>query len=266
MTMKNEYIRHLLSSKGLSRHTATAASNDITAFASWIEERHNGTSWRTLTQDIVQEYVADMTESGKATATVKRRISSLRSYCRWMVSKGLLTNNPIRWVTTPKRRRTLPNTVEKAAIDTVVSWGGMTGAFVSAAYDTGMRLQEILDLDTKDMDFQQHTIRVRGKGGKERTVYFTQTTADYFKGVSGRPFASWTQVDARNAVARAFRPLGRRCTPHTLRHTFATEMVAHGCDLETLKRLLGHENIETTARYLNMPTAHLKEMYNKYHD
>lgn len=265
MRTKEQYLRYITACKGYSANTIAAAANDITSFARWAQAAHKGITWHTVTKETIQEYATAMHEQGAAAATIKRRVSSLRSYGRYLVSIGALTKNPAKYVTTPKLKKTLPQTVDKAAIDTVISWGGMVGAFTSLAYDSGMRLQEILDLNVAAMDFSKYTIRVKGKGGKERYTYFTETTAAYFRNIKGRPFEGWTQIDARNAIARAFRALGRKCSPHTLRHSFATDLITNGCDIETVKQLMGHEDINTTSRYLNMPTKHLHEQYNKYH-
>lgn len=261
--MITEYINYLNHAKGASPLTCLAYKKDLHAFAIWAKAQDNNITWRTVTKGFIEAYRNQLEADGKSIATVKRHISCLRGFYRWMQAAMGEKENPAKYVETPKAKKLLPETLSKADILTAIGkTDKRTKALITLLYETGVRISEALNITTGDVNKQDCSIRIYGKGAKERIVYYGKATRnalnEYAKGRKGFVFVGLTQREARKNIAAAFSNSEAKASPHRLRHSFATSMVANGADLNTVRLLLGHENLNTTQVYLHtaLPTIH----------
>lgn len=258
-----DFIEYIRNTKGYSSATAVAYEKDLTAAATWAQK--HGATLETATSAIWQTYAEAMGEQGRTPATVKRRISTLRTYYRWAIHTRKRKDNPARFVETPKKGRSIPHTVEEETINQAIEQSDLeTAALIATAYSTGLRVSELVKIETSDRVKNARAIRVTGKGRAERIVYYDQRTADLLNAYLGTRRGLVFTMDeskARAAITAAFAFVGEKASPHTLRHSMATKCISKGMDVETLRLLLGHKRTETTANYLNMAT---ETTYKKY--
>ena len=264
--MIREYFNYLAKIKGYGSNTLAAYSQDLQDFYGFLLENHPRRGWYDVTRSIVEGYVAKMSDDGKAAATIRRRVSALRGLYSWAVNHGDVKDNPARWVSTPKVRERVPECVDRRAVDDAIKVSDLrTAALIALIADTGLRLQEALDLDTRNVDHERRRIFVKGKGGKERYVLYGDRVREllnaYLGDRRGRVFARLGQLEARKEVGAAFAAIGHRASPHTLRHSFATSLIEGGASLEAVRELLGHGDIRTTQRYLHACSSWVASQY-----
>lgn len=270
--MIKEFQKYLLKIKGYSENTVTAYGKDLVDFVHYAHASSTTATWRTITEKDVQDYVVAMVGRGLTATTIKRRISAIRGLYDFMKWQGLTTENPARYTQTPKAAKRLPNTIETSAILTAISDAMVplkTRTQLALLLETGMRLQEMLDTETRDINTEQHSIRVMGKGQKERMVYYGELTAGlldrYLGNRQGRLFSD-NQRTTRYEIHTALAPYtqARQVSPHAIRHTFATQMLNNGADIKAIGELLGHESVQTTERYAHLSQVAIRETYNHY--
>ena len=256
-------IDYLLHNRGLSQNTAKAYDEALRDFASFVRDYHPGVRWSTVTKPMIDEYVVYLVSEDYAPATIKLHISALRTFYKTCIAVGGKTDNPARYVSTPKLAVRLPKVIEISAIhqaleSPVVS--AQAKAAIAIIYETGVRLQELLDITAADIDPSSSSIRVHGKGNKERTVYYGDLTRRYGRCWRGNQH---TQRAVRHMVYEALRPYSKakQLSPHALRHTFATQLLNNGMPMESISRLLGHEHLETTEIYARMSNTTMKNQY-----
>ena len=267
--MINEYIKYLTDGRGYSPLTAKAYEDDLRDFTRYAKTIDAGITWGRVTQGFIQSYVYTLHEAGAAAATIKRRVSALRGFYRWAMLRSLCNGNPARYVSTPKAGERLPQTLREKSVRAAMERAdGTTRVIILLIVKTGLRLQELLDLDTNNFDTQTLSARVVGKGNKERTIYYDadtlQAVREYSGGRRGKLFAGLSQLDVRKAVSAAFAGTGETASPHRLRHTFATAMVESGCNVEALRQLMGHKDINTTQKYLHARATWVANEYNTH--
>ena len=261
--MITSFSNYLTYNRGLSENTAKAYADALKDFARFINEQHKGTSWRTVTKTMIDEYVVNMVADGSAPATVKLHISALRTFYKTCIVLGCDIQNPAKYVSTPKLGKQLPKVIETEAIKMALSSSGVSAqakACIAIIYETGIRLQELLDLRAEDVCAASQSIKIHGKGNKERTVYYGELTKRYGRCWDGTKF---TQRAVRHMVYEALRPFSqaKQLSPHAIRHTFATTMLNNGASLETIGKLLGHEHSETTEVYAQLTNQTTQQLY-----
>lgn len=261
--MKKEFLEYLRTNKGYSENTTKAYDKDITAFANWATQNLDTPRWSTIKQEDIENYVSSMHRNGYAAETVIRRVSSLRTFYKWLQYQQKLEVNPARYVSTPKRQETLPETVTTENIKQALRNPKLTlttKVMIAMMSETGIRVQEMLDLNGEDVDKTNRTLRIHGKGNRERLVYYGQQTANLLtlwmpQEVKGKLF--W--VDQRDVRSQLYEAM--RTHPHALRHTFATAMVNNGASLQAIQQQLGHKSVKTTERYARMGTPQAHQQY-----
>lgn len=232
----------------------------------FINKEYRGTTWRKVTKSQVDEYVIHLTEQGAAPASIKQHIAALRTFFKTCKALGQEIGNPARYVSTPKLSSQLPKVIEKEAIKAALSSASVdlqTKAAISIIYETGIRLQELLDLEAQDIDKATQSIKIHGKGRKERTVYYGELTKRYGKFWRGKQH---TQREIRHLVYNALKPYSKsqQLSPHAIRHTFATTMLNNGAPMITISNLLGHKHIETTEIYAKLANTTIAQQYELY--
>jgi integrase/recombinase XerC len=285
-TAVEQFLRYLAVERAASAHTLRSYRTDLADCAAFLASRRLGTlvdaDARTL-----RAYLAALHERGLARTSIARRLAALRSFFRFLVRRGRARANPAREVATPKLPKTLPAYLpidESEALLRVVSpvaaASARDRAILELFYATGIRVAELAGLDVEDVslrDWREATVRVLGKGRKERIVPVGRQAVEALQTYLGPRGAGPLFLNERGgrltvrslhrivrARARAA-GLHRRVSPHTLRHTFATHLLDAGADLRLIQELLGHARLGTTQKYTHVSTDRLMKVYDRAH-
>lgn len=270
--MIQEFLDYQKSVRGLSENTLRAYKSDLADFVAFAKEKT--LRWSTLTEQNIDEWLTEMAHHGVTARTRNRRLSALRSLLTWAHHKGMLSENAARYCQSAKTDKQLPQTIDTAAIDkflrerTPSVKSNVVALMVSIMLEAGLRLQEVIDLQAQDIDTEAHSIRVKGKGGKERIVFYGERTAKELETIlpapKGRIFPTWnTRTYRRDITAQLYTFTGPM-HPHMLRHTYATQLLNNGMPMETLSTLMGHSKIETTQIYAKVATETAKAQYEQF--
>ena len=285
------FLRYLTLERNYSPRTIGEYRDDLKAFESFYKGLDATLSWEKVDADLVRDWMVSMMEAGRASTTVNRRLSAVRAFYRYLLKRGWIQVDFTRSIQGPKKRKPLPAFMKEGEMDRLLDGGFFGGDFqgrrdrliVDMFYVTGIRLSELTGLNEQDVDMWGRVIKVTGKRNKQRIVPFgdelERLIREYREAKASLPIpvgdAMFVDEKGRrltNAKVRILvgRYLGlvtnrKKRSPHVLRHTFATSMLNHHADLETLKELLGHESISTTEIYTHTTFEELKEMYNLAH-
>lgn len=270
--MIKEYLSYQQEVKGLSARTLQEYEKELRAFVKWASPR--GLRWSTITKQDIDAHTRELQAAGLKPATIKRRISTIRSMYKWAEHENLVDVNPARWAQTPKRSMQIPTTAKVAAIDAYLNSHAVTTkaqemhVAVALMLETGVRLNELIQIEAKDFNKETSSIKIVGKGRKERYVYYGERSRKalnmYKRGTQGNIITSMTAEALRWEMYKQVGPYSPGIHPHMLRHTFATEMIAAGIDLKTLSVLMGHANTTTTEIYVKANEKRLHAEYKKY--
>lgn len=279
-----------LETRDLSPHTLCAYRRDLAQFQRFLRDlaRDEEPTLEHLTPRAVRRFVASLAASQFARRSVRRKLAAVKSFARYLTSEGLIATNPTAGLPGPKLEKRLP--VFLSTQETERLFDASPGAAATALrdravlelfYSTGIRLSELTGLRVGDLDFSGRTVRVMGKGRKERVVPFGRAASDAVKryiAASGRTARRdavfmgpkgdrLTGRTVQRIVARELAKVSeaRRLSPHVLRHTFATHMLNAGADLRAVQELLGHASLSSTQIYTHVTTERLKEVYRKSH-
>ena len=226
--------------------------------------------------------------------SVARKLSSLRSFYKYLFNNDLIKSNPFRYVATPKKEKKLPKYLGVEELEVLFNTpnintplGQRDRLILEVLYATGMRVSELVSIKLDDIDYFKKEIRILGKGNKERICEFGdycldsinmfvkdgrkkildkhKKTSEYLiiNEHGNKITTRGVEMLLDNMVTRA--SLNEHVTPHMIRHSFATHLLNNGCDLLTVQKLLGHESIETTGIYTHVSNEHLREVYLKCH-
>ncbi|MEW6553234.1 MAG: tyrosine recombinase XerC [Actinomycetota bacterium] len=292
----DEYLRSLAVERNMSPETLRAYQGDLRLFEEFCD-RAGVTRPGDVNHRLLRRYLANLQTRGYARSTVARRSSAVRGYFRFLVQRGDLESDPAAALSPPQRDRRLPRVLRQEEIDEAETRQGLhiyrtslrDMALVELLYATGMRVGELAALDMQDIDLKRGEVRVLGKGRKERVLPVHDTALQLLESYISkeRPVLASNTVGekagdpvflsvkggrlsdrgVRRVVDRFFRGLegGKRISPHTLRHTFATHMLQGGADLRTVQELLGHVDLSTTQIYTHLSKGQLKEVFFRTH-
>jgi integrase/recombinase XerD len=288
-----DFLGYLEFERGLSRNTLEAYRSDLLQFGRFLEERALGA--RTVTGSHVGEFLAGLEGSAggvASPATIHRKAACLRSFYRHLRREGLIEKDPTASLSAPRRGRKLPQVLTRGEVGRLLDQP--TGAeptelrdraLLELMYACGLRASEAISVTLGEIDLDAGMLRARGKGSKERVVPIGQSavdaTARYLRRgrpalVNGRPentlFVNFrgsalTRQGLYKIVRRHATRAGLedRMSPHTLRHTFATHLLAGGCDLRSVQEMLGHADVATTQLYTHLSSERLKDVYFSAH-
>jgi tyrosine recombinase XerC len=288
-----DYRAHLADVRRMSPRTVDAYMADARAFERFLAGRSSPRSAADATVADVRAWAAAMSRAGSARRSLARRLASLRSYYRFLEREGLVEANPATPVAGPKRGHDLPRFVREHEMPELLSRGDATAvgvrdrAVMEFLYATGVRVSEAVQLDLADVPPGAEDLRVRGKGRKERVVLLGEPARRaldaYLEGsrpqlaarANTQSNAFWLNARGGRLSDRAIRRIVHRAavgsaagpsvSPHTLRHSFATHMLARGADLRTIQELLGHSRLTTTEIYTHVSPARLRSVYDQAH-
>jgi len=291
-----DYLLHLSVERSLGRRTIEEYESDLELFFNWLEPLFaDGLTLVNLDVRTIREFLAHLRHDRGYTASgLNRKIACLKGYFSFLEMEKILSHNPMTRVRSAKEARLLPKVLSpedmEVLLQTVEDRIGATKnpqlahrdkAIFELFYATGIRLSELVGLNAEDIDFRGRTLRVLGKGRKERVVFFNQTAAqaltDYLhctpRSESSSPLflnrygarLSQRGVEKMFATILKMSGLDKHASPHTLRHSFATHLLEGGSDLVTIKELLGHESLQTTQVYTNITRARMQAVYDRSH-
>jgi integrase/recombinase XerC len=291
------YIDHVSVDRGYSEATSRAYESDLAAFAAFAAEQ--GVDDVTAVDlELLRDWLWQSSQSGRGHATIARRSASVRGWSAWLARNGEIPVDTAARLRSPKTGRSLPHVVQRPQMDALLDALGETAAggepvalrdsaLIELLYASGLRVSELCGLDVDDVDLDRLTVRVLGKGSKERVVPFGvpahSALVDYLR--QGRPALLARTTAPPPAVflgARGGRlnprtvynlvsgllaglPGGAAAGPHTLRHTAATHLLDGGADLRAVQELLGHASLGTTQIYTHVSMERLKESYRTAH-
>ena len=264
--MIDTFIFYLRDNRGLAVNTCIAYQEALHDFARYINTEHAGTTWRTVTKSMVDEYVVRLVADGASSATIKQHISALRTFYKTCRAMGQEIDNPARYVSTPKMGEQLPKVIELNAIKQALNSDTVSKqakAAIAIIFETGIRLQELLDIRPENIDPETQSIKVEGKGSKERIVYYGDLTKKYGRCWRG---SDYSQREVRTMIFEALKPYSKaeQLSPHALRHTYASTLLNNGMPLPVIQELLGHKHVETTEIYAKLAYNTVMKDYSKY--
>jgi integrase/recombinase XerC len=276
---------YMLAERGFSGHTATAYRRDVEDLLEFLGDAG-------LTTDAIRSWLAGAREHGAGSPTVARRVASVRCFCHWAVRRGVLAVDPTLRLRTPRTRAALPTVADSERMNTALDALSRLAddpmalrdlVLVELLYGSGLRVSEACAVDVGDVDLGRCTVRVMGKGAKQRVVPFGQAcavavhrwlavrrtlaAADQSALLVGARGARLDPRVARRAVHRfteAFPELPD-LAPHGLRHSMATHLLAGGADLRYVQEMLGHASLASTQIYTHVSAERLREAYRTAH-
>jgi len=288
----DKFVTYLIAEKNASPYTVKNYRHEIRQFFDFLKEQGID-SWGGVDRYILRRYLAWLQAEGYVKASITRRISELRSFCRYLVREDVLDANPIRVISSPKVPKRLPDYLDLhqveallAAPDATAPQGQRDRAILEVLYASGLRVSELVSLNLSNLDLRHGELRVWGKGAKERlallgkpacralTRYIedgrsklikeNRATSALFLNRLGSRLSTRSVSNILDKYAK-LAGLERRVTPHVIRHTFATHLLDGGADLRTVQELLGHASLSTTQIYTHVSQARAKEVYRKAH-
>jgi integrase/recombinase XerD len=289
-----DFLAYLEFERGLSRNTLEAYRSDLLQFGRFLDQRGGDATLATAAD--IGDFLAELAEGNgrppSSPATIHRKTACLRSFYRHLRREGLRDSDPTASISGPRRGRRLPKVLNRDEVAKLLSQPTGTAptalrdrALLELMYACGLRASEAIGLEVADIDLDEAVLRARGKGSKERVVpvgraaimavriYLERgrpalvhggTVAHLFVNFRGE---SLTRQGLYKIVRRhaSTAGLAERMSPHTLRHTFATHLLAGGCDLRSVQEMLGHADVATTQLYTHLSSSRLKDVYFKSH-
>ena len=254
---------------------------DLTDFFGYIESKK--INYLTITNHDVRGYLKYLDSCNLKNSTISRRISTLRTFYNYLVDENIVENNVFHNVKNPKLEKKLPNYLNYnemeellESIDISTTEGLEKRLLIEMFYSTGCRVSEMINVKIIDIDFTNKTIRIMGKGSKERIVYFGDYASKYLDNYlskvkcdkylfTNKKGEKLTVNEVEQIVKDIMKHISIKThvTPHTLRHTFATHLLNNGADIKTVQELLGHANLSTTGIYTHVSSDRLKDIYFK---
>lgn len=267
-----QYVNYLTTLKGYSYNTAKAYGKDLHDFARWAKNNLTVARWSTITRDDIDRYISYLVASGLKPATTNRRLSAIAGIYGYFQREGKAIENPCQYESRRKIGERVPNTIAKEDLQRAYEHAhGAIKIILGLLMSTGMRIQELLDLQWNDIDFKSSAIRVNGKGNKQRIIYSTPQALETLQIASqyNRPtdlIFPLTQRETRRMVWESLKPYSRarQLSPHAIRHTFATNMAAHGVNCSTLAQILGHNDLNTTQQYIDLGQMQAQKACQQY--
>ena len=288
--MIEAFLDYLRFERNYSEHTVVAYETDLRQFGDFLKSVGEELDYTNVDADLIRSWVVNLMNSSKSTS-VNRKLSSLRSFYRFLMKRGKTTVNPLAKITGPKNSKPLPTFLRENDMDRLldeISYGEGFEAvrdrmILETFYATGMRLSELVGLNDADVDFSAMQMKVTGKRNKQRLIPFAGELAadlrEYIiirnETIPERSDAFFVLKNGKRMYPEKVYGIVRRNlakvvsvkkkSPHVLRHTFATAMLNHEAELKSVKELLGHESLATTEIYTHTTFEELKKVYEQAH-
>jgi integrase/recombinase XerC len=292
MSDKESFLQYLKIEKRYSLHTVRSYLNDLDQFFAFLASLGLPDNPSSVTSHDIRAWIVSMLDSGYSTISVHRKISCLRVFYRYLRKEGVVAGDPLEKVVLPKRKKTLPVFVEEGALSVLLDnydFGeGFSGirnrTIIELLYLTGIRRSELIGIRDYDVDLAEGTLKVTGKRNKQRIIPLVKpfisrleeyikvrnenaeklTNGWFFITDKGNKLYDKYVYNTVNSYLGMVTTIEKK-SPHILRHTFATHMLNHGADLNSIKELLGHANLSATQIYTHNTFEKLKKVYKQAH-
>jgi tyrosine recombinase XerD len=276
--------------RGLSANTLAAYRADLTALNRWLAER--GVPILETTRAHLQDFIAWRVQAGARPRSTARQLSSFRRFFRYLAREGLIREDPTAQIAMPKIGRSLPKSLTEEEVEALLAapevddpLGNRDRTMLEVLYATGLRVSELVNLRSSQVNLNQGVIRIVGKGNRERLIPLGEEAVrwltEFFRGPRNeillerqtdylfptRRGDRMTRQAFWHIIKRYARKAGvqKELSPHTLRHAFATHLLNHGADLRVVQMLLGHSDLSTTQIYTHVARERMKELHSKHH-
>ena len=287
------FVDYLKFEKRYSPHTIRSYHDDLMQFCSFLETQFGTFNLKGISATFVRSWLASLKDEAVTSRTINRKISTLKSFFKFLLKQGTIENSPMGNVISPKISKRLPVFIkEKDLADLTKSlhtntedWDGLnTRMLITVFYSTGMRLSELINLKERQIDFSRKQLKILGKGNKERIIPAGVELLEVIKGYMTEKRKVFEKTDdvllvspkgkrlypkyayklVRSILTDEIKTLDKK-SPHVLRHTFATHLMNNGANLDAVKELLGHASLASTQVYTHNTIEKLKNVYKKAH-
>jgi integrase/recombinase XerC len=286
------FLDFLKFQKRYSQHTIISYENDLRSFFDFLQTQFSESSPKAVIPSFVRTWMASLKESGMESRSINRKISTLKSFFKYLMRQGIVESSPMTTIVSPKVKKRLPQFVNEQDIGTLFNyvefpddWEGRTHRLLlELFYNTGIRQAELVSLKESQVDFGNSNIKVLGKGNKERIIPISQTLREslwnyiidkkqslekaddvvLLVNEKGRKLYPRYVYNVVKKYLSAVSTIDKR-SPHVLRHTFATHLMNNGAELNVVKELLGHSSLAATQVYTHNTIEKLKDVYKKAH-
>lgn len=285
------FLKYLKNERNYADMTIDGYKGDLLAFEKYFRTQDEEITWETVDKDVIRNWMEWMMDNGNKASSICRRLSSVRTFYKFALSRNLVKTDPAYGIEGPKKQRPLPVFMKEREMDRLfdeIEWGDnyndvRARTIILLFYSTGLRLSELVGLNDEDVNFVNSNLKVTGKRNKQRIVPFgkelRKALLDYIEKRDGEMNRNTPalflnrkgdriqkhQVSkiVRDALAKV--STAKKRSPHVLRHSFATAMLNNEAGLQSVQKLLGHESIQTTEIYTHTTFEQLKRVYNKAH-
>lgn len=286
----DDYLDYLRGECHLANNTIDAYGRDMKKFVTWLR----GRDFRDLKVGDLSEFMGHLKSSGLAPTSIARNIVAIRTFFKYLQLEGRVTDNPAELLSTQKMWQRVPTVLSRREVDEFLAAPRKTDSFwqrdvamLEVLYATGCRASEVCNLRVRDLSLEERHLQCEGKGGKQRMVPIglraIQAINRYTAELRGKLAARNQELPEHLFLSRCGRSLDRiqlwrlvkfyakrvginpKVSPHSLRHSFATHMLAGGADLRQVQELLGHASIQTTQIYTHVEHSRLKKIHKQYH-
>jgi len=289
-TQKVNFKSYVQNERRLSVHTVTSYLSDLNQFQEFLHSTFRMESFGDATHNEIRTWIAELKESGISARSINRKISSLKTLYKYLMIQGVIITTPMNSIVSPKQSKRLPVYFEQNKLEELFQleifqntfYGIRDVLMLELLYGTGIRLSELIHI--KEVDIFSNELKVLGKGNKERLVPLTQRLIELLKlykqskkeefGSCDHEFLLVTNKGNKLYEKFVYRTVNHylglvtkenKRSPHTMRHSFATNMLNNGAQLQTIKEILGHANLTATQVYTHNSIERLKDAYKKYH-
>ncbi len=285
--LKNKFISYLSTEKRVSHYTLVSYKTDLDQFLSFIEREFEiKSNFSDVHFQIIRSWIAALLEKGISARSVNRKISTLKTYFRFLIREGFVVDNPMLKIVAPKSRKRLPVFIEESQMESLLNQvqfekgfvGDRNKLIIELFYVTGIRLSELVNIKISDINLRTSVVKVLGKRNKERFIPLYGNIVNdikfFIQQYKLKEFL-FTNLDGKQVYTKlVYRVVKKYITmissvnkrsPHILRHTFATHMLNNGADINAIKELLGHANLSATQVYTHNSIEKLKSVYKQAH-
>ncbi len=289
--IKDKFLNFCKIEKGFSEHTIISYAKSIDEFSEYLYDNFgNNIDLQLITLDDLRPFLGFLHDKGLKRNSIRQRISAIKSFFKFCVKKNYIKTNPASLISTPKREKRLPNFLQVNEINNLVdkfddsSYKSIRSkALIELLYGSGLRISEALNLNIQDINFQDASVKVMGKGNKQRIVplsnIFLNALSNLLK------YRNIVKIIDKDAIfladngkrmyhSFAYRIIknnligiteSQKKSPHILRHSFATHLISNGADIKSVSEMLGHSSLSTTTIYTHLSIEKLKDTYKKAH-
>lgn len=282
------FLKYLRIEKNYSSLTIINYGKDLKVFLKFLEEKKVN-NYNEIDYQFIRKFLEFLYEEEYSKKTIARHISSLRSFFKYLLKENIIKNNPMILISNPKLDKKLPKYLYYEEMEKILSipdrstpLGMRDLTILEMLYSTGVRVSELVNIKIEDIDFNEKTIKILGKGNKERIVLYSKVLSNYLddyliKRSTFKPNHNYLFINkfGNKLTDRGVRliidnilkkgAVNFHISPHMIRHTFATHLLDNGADLKCVQELLGHKNLSSTQIYTHISNEHLRKVYLETH-